>query len=185
MTTCEQRCGGRWSDGRDFLERALARSKGVAVPVQVKALKGAAHLAFVQSDTDRAEALSEECLAQCRELGDTAGIAFSFRRLGAIAARRGNLVVASSLTEESLVLFREVGDKQGIAWALNNLAASIGDQGEYARAISLREEGLALCRELSSQEDTAWALSHLGEVFLQQGDAVKARSLLEESVALT
>ena len=176
---------GHWSDGRDFLERALARSKGVAVPVQVKALKGAAHLAFVQSDTDRAEALTEECLAQCRELGDTAGIAFSFRRLGAIAARRGNLVVASSLTEESLVLFREVGDKQGIAWALNNLAASIGDQGEYARAISLLEEGLALCRELSSQEDTAWALSHLGEVFLQQGDAVKARSLLEESVALT
>src|SRR6266581_8182368 len=44
---------GHWSEGRDFLERALAGSKGVAVPVQVKALKAAAHLAYVQGDTDR------------------------------------------------------------------------------------------------------------------------------------
>ncbi len=39
---------GLWSEGRDFLERALAGSKGVAGPVQVKALKAAAHLAYVR-----------------------------------------------------------------------------------------------------------------------------------------
>ncbi len=111
---------GHWSDGRDFLERALVGSKGVAVPVQVKALKAAAHLAFIQSANHRAEALYEECLAKCREVGDTAGMALSLRRLGAIAARRGNLVGAISLTEESLALFREVGDKAGIAYALNH-----------------------------------------------------------------
>ena len=111
---------GHWSEGRTFLERALAESKGVAVPVQVKALKAAAHLAFIQSANHRAEALYEECLAKCREVGDTAGMALSLRRLGAIAARRGNLVGAISLTEESLALFREVGDKAGIAYALNH-----------------------------------------------------------------
>src|SRR6266849_11009695 len=73
---------GHWSEGWNFLERALAGSKGVVVPVQLKALKAAAHLAYVRSDTDRAEALSEECLARCRELGDTVGIAFSLRLLG-------------------------------------------------------------------------------------------------------
>ena len=41
---------GHWSEGWNFLERALAGSKGVAVPVQVKALKAAAHLAYVRSD---------------------------------------------------------------------------------------------------------------------------------------
>ncbi len=178
---------GHWSDGWNFLERALAGSKGVAVPVQVKALKAAANLAFAPSDNDRAEALYEECLVRCRELGDTAGIALSLRRLGAIAARRGNLVVAISLTEESLALFREVGDKQGIAMALNNLASSIGDLGrrEYARAISLLEEALALFREVGDKQGIALALCLLGEVALQQGDTVKARMLLEESVALS
>src|SRR6266699_148634 len=175
-----------WSEGWNFLERALAGSKGVAVPVQVKALKAAANLAFIQSDNHRAEALYEECLAKCREVGDTAGMALSLRRLGAIDARRGNLVGASSLTEESLALFRKVGDKQCIAWVLIHLANMLFlSKGDPAKVHALLEEGLALCRELSSQEDTAWALSHLGEVFLKQGNAVKARSLLEESVALS
>jgi predicted ATPase len=51
---------GHWSEGRNFLERALAGSKGVAVPVQVKVLRAAASLADSQGDTDRAEALYEE-----------------------------------------------------------------------------------------------------------------------------
>jgi predicted ATPase/serine/threonine protein kinase/DNA-binding CsgD family transcriptional regulator len=179
------RIRGHWSDGRDFLERALVGSKGVAVPVQVKALKAAAHLAFIQSDNHRAEALYEECLAKCREVGDTAGMALSLRRLGAIAARRGNLVGASSLTEESLALFRGVGDRAGIAYALNNLAASIGDQGEYARAILLLEESLALFREVGDKEAIAWVLIHLAYMlFLSQGDPAKVHSLLEEGLAL-
>jgi predicted ATPase/class 3 adenylate cyclase/DNA-binding CsgD family transcriptional regulator len=176
---------GHWSDGRDFLERALAGSKGVAVPVQVKALKAAASLAFVQSDNERAEALYEECLARCREVGDTAGMALSLRRLGAIAGRRGNLVVAILHTEESLVLYREVRDKAGIALALNNLASQIGDQGEYARAIALLEEALALYREVGDKAGIAWVLIHLAYMlFLSQGDPAKVHALLEEGVAL-
>ena len=129
-----------WSEGGTFLERALAGSKGVEGPVQMKVLKAAAHLASVRSDNDRAEALSEECLARCRELGDTAGIALSLRILGMIARNRCNFVVACSRTEESLALFREVEDKEGTASALNNLANIVSQQGEYARAISLKEE---------------------------------------------
>jgi len=176
---------GHWSEGRTFLERALAESKGVAVPVQVKALKAAAHLAFIQSDQDRAEALYEECLVRCRELGDTAGIALSLRRLGAIAARRGNLVVASSFTEESLTIGRVVGDKEGIAWALTNLAYTGSQQGEYARACALYEESLAMHRELGNIEGIIFSLFGLaGTLFLSQGDPAKIHALLEESLAL-
>src|SRR5262249_42766450 len=75
---------GHWSEGWSFLERALAGNKGVAVRVQVKALMAAGHLAFAQSDDDRAEALYEAILAQCRELGDRAGIALSLHRLAGI-----------------------------------------------------------------------------------------------------
>src|SRR6266567_3296157 len=69
---------GYLSEGRTFLERALAASEGIeASSIGAKALFTAAHLAFVQSDYKRAEALCEESLALYRELGDQRGIAFS------------------------------------------------------------------------------------------------------------
>jgi len=176
---------GHWSEGRDFLERALARSEGVAAPVQVKALKAAAHLTYVQGDTDRAESFSEECLTRCRELGDTAGMALSFRLLGLIAWLRCNFVVACSRTEESLALFREVGHKEGTAWALFNLASLVSQQGVYDRAISLIEEALALFRALGNRQGIAWSLLELAWVlFISQGDPVKVHTLLEEGLAL-
>jgi predicted ATPase/class 3 adenylate cyclase/DNA-binding CsgD family transcriptional regulator len=176
---------GHWSEGWSFLERTLAGSKGVAMPAQVKALKAAAHLAFVRSDTDRAEALYEEILARCRELGDTAGIALSLRLLGAIATLRGNLAVAYSLTEEALALFREVEDKEGIAWSLVNLGWVVSQQEEYARAISLTEESLALFRELRHNRGIAWSLFGLVDVlFSSQGDPAKVHALIEEGLAL-
>jgi predicted ATPase len=177
---------GHWSEGQNFLERALAGSKGVAVRVQVKALKSAAHLAYVLRDIDRAEVLSEECLARCQELRDMAGIALSLRLLGMIAEWRSNFVVAYARTEESLALFRELGDKEGIAFLLIELANLLFiSQGDPAKVHALLEEGHTLWRELGYQNGTARALVLLGQLFLQQGDTVKARSLLEESVVLS
>ena len=176
---------GYVSEGRTFLERALAGSKGVAGSVQVKVLKAAAHVAFVQGDNVRAEVLYEECLARCRELEDIAGIALSLRVLGVIARRRSHFAVAISLTEESLALFREVGDTEGIAWSLQNLAGLASMQGEYARAISLREESLALFRVLGNIEGITFTLVGLAvTLMLSRGDQATGRALLEESLAL-
>ncbi len=174
-----------WSEGLDFLERALAGGEDVAAPLQVKALKATAHLTYTRSDFDRAEALSEECLALCHELGDTEGIALSHRLLGCIASRKCNFVVACSLTEESLALFRELGDKEGIAWSLHNLSDNISIQGEYAKAISLEEESLALFRELGHKMGIAWSLLQFADVLIiSQGDPSKIHTLLEESLAI-
>jgi predicted ATPase/class 3 adenylate cyclase/DNA-binding CsgD family transcriptional regulator len=176
---------GHWSEGWDFLEWARAGSKGVAVPAQVKALKAAARLAYVQGDTDRAESLYEECLAWCRELGDTAGIALSLRLLGGIAMMRGTYAVAYARTEEALARFREMGDKEGIAWSLFNLAHMVNQQGEYARAISLIEESLARFRALGNIEGIARSLFELAmTLFFSQGDPATVHTLLEEGLAL-
>jgi predicted ATPase len=177
---------GHWSEGRGFLERGLAGSKAVAAPLQVKALQAAAHLAYVGNDTDRAEALLEECLARCRELGDTAGIALSLRLLGLIAWLRCHFVVACSLTEESLALYREMGDKKGTARSLHNLGGLVSQQGEYARAISFQEESLALFREVGDIFGIAWSLLELTDMlFSSQGDPAKVHTLLEEGLALS
>jgi len=176
---------GHVSEGLTFLERALAGSKGVAAPAQVKALKAAAHVAYVGGDNERAEALSQECLARCRELGDMAGVALSLRVLGLIAERRFNFAVATSLTEESLALFREVGEKEGTAWSLNILASLVTLQGEYARARRLQEESLALFRALGNIEGIACSLDGSAvTLMLSQSDQATGRALLEESLAL-
>jgi predicted ATPase/transcriptional regulator with XRE-family HTH domain len=179
------RIRGHWSEGWNFLERALVGSKGIPVQVQLKALMAAAHLAYIQDDTDRAEALYEECLARCREVGDTSGIALSLRLLGAIAARRGNLGVSYALTEEALALFRALADEEGIACSLINLAATVFRQGEYARAHVLYEESLAIHRELENKEGIAASLFRLAWIrFASRGDQAIVRSLLEESLKL-
>jgi len=64
---------GYWSEGRGFLERALAAGVSLAdtwidTSVRAKALLAAANLAFVQVDYKRTEVLSEVSLSLYREL---------------------------------------------------------------------------------------------------------------------
>jgi predicted ATPase/class 3 adenylate cyclase/DNA-binding CsgD family transcriptional regulator len=178
------RVRGHVSEGRTFLEQALVKSKGIEAPVRVKALIAAARLADSQDDTDRAEALCDESLALCRELGDTRGIALSLHLLGKIASWRSNLGVAES--EEALALFREVGDKDGIASSLADLAHHVYHQGEYARAMSLHEEALVLWREVGHKDRVAQSYVCVAEMlFFSQGDPARVYPLLDEGLALS
>jgi predicted ATPase/class 3 adenylate cyclase/DNA-binding CsgD family transcriptional regulator len=177
---------GHWSEGRTFLERALAESKGVPASVLVQALITAANLANMQADNDRAEALAEKSRALCQELGNRRGIALSLRLLAVVAARRGNLAAERMLNEEALALFREVGDKEGAAWSLYNLGWLAINQGEYAKGHTLLEESLALHRELGNKWGIAISLSALASALVDsQGDPAAIRALLEESLALS
>jgi predicted ATPase len=180
------RIHGPISEGRNFLERALAESQGVTASVQAWALAAAANLANMQADNDRAEALAEESLALFRELGDTQGIALSLRQLAFVAKRRGTFAAARSLNEESLTLFREAGDNENAAWSLFNLAWLAITQGEYGRGHTLLEESLVLHRELGNKMGITLLLWSLAEVrFASQDDQATVPTLLEESLALS
>ncbi len=178
---------GHWSEGRNFLERALAVSEGIeASSVGAKALFAAALLAFVQSDYERAEALSEGSLALYREVGDPWGVAFSLLTLGNVAWVRGNTVAARSMTEEALALYRKIGLKEYVAWSLFSLALLDNSQGEYTKAYALFEESLAIHRELGNKRGIAHSLSQLAQVlFVSQGDQERVRSLIDECLALS
>src|SRR5258708_25267373 len=83
------RIHGHISEGRNFLERALAAREGSEASVQAKALIAAANLAFIQSDYDRMETLCKQSLALYRELEDQPGIQQSIYLLGNVASTRG------------------------------------------------------------------------------------------------
>jgi len=177
---------GYHSEGRTFLERALAAYQGVATPFQARALGAAGRLALNQGDMDSAEKLCEQHLALCRELGDTAGIALSLQRLAVVAWVRNNTTAAYALTEEALTLWREVGDKAHVAWALGWLAYMASQQGEYARGLALCEESLAIYRQLENNIGVADILCRLAEArYVSQSDPELIVSLLEESLAIS
>ncbi len=184
---------GHLREGRQWLEKALTRSDGVAPSLRAKALNSAGMLAYSQGDHDRATTLCEESLALFRELAAQSpeemtfkrGIAISLYRLGLVAWARLNYSVADSLGEEALALFRELGDKEGIADSLGMLAYVAINRGKYARARSLIEEGVALFRELGDKWGLAYSLLHLARAIFFQGDHATAQSLLEECLAIS
>ena len=176
---------GYFSEGRDFLERALSRSDDVAAPIRAKALYAASQLQKVLGSLDRAEAFGEQSLALYREFGDAVGNATCLHLLADIAWERGNLAVARSLGEESLRLFREGGDITSIAEVLLHLGTLAVEQGEYARGRDLLTESLRINRELGNTRTMADSLLNLARLYYVSGSDVAQAHTLKRKAAKT
>ncbi|HZU00201.1 MAG TPA: tetratricopeptide repeat protein [Ktedonobacteraceae bacterium] len=181
---------GHFSEGRNFLERALSigasfANTQIAASARAKALAVAADLAlFDLYDANQAEGLCRESLTLYRTLGDKQGIATSLSLLGWVAQRRFNREEACALHEEGLALSRELGDKRGIAEALYDLSYLAFSQGDYDKAYALKEESLALFRELGDTWSIAYLLLQVVSVASYQGNYDKACPAAEEGLAL-
>jgi len=182
----------RWciSEGRIWLERALANHEAVTPLVRIKALSGAAWLFFHTGDVERAEALYEECLhlyQEAKEITKTWGTSspdwlgwFAFW----LALRRDNEDVVRSLLEASRALAREAGDKRSLAILLHFLSCAASNQGEYREARSLQEESLALSQEMNYKQNIAWSFFHLGRLLFTLGEEAHAEAFLQDCLAL-
>jgi predicted ATPase/tRNA A-37 threonylcarbamoyl transferase component Bud32 len=137
---------GHFSEGRTFLERALAQSEGESTSLRASVLRAAANLAEGQGDHARADMLVQQSLALYRELGDTRGIANSLFQVQGAAWRRGKLAEVITLMEERVRLMRQVGEPWEVGEALFYLADTVIMHGEYARGQALFEEALVLFR---------------------------------------
>src|SRR5216683_2022068 len=143
---------GPLSEGRAFLEQALAASEGMAMPVRAKALWVAINLAEQQDDLDRAEVLAQESLVLCRQLEDSEGTARSLRLLGRIHCEQGELAGARALVEEEIAIFRQVGNTREIGLGLLFLTEMLIDAAsDPATARPLFEEGLKLAQAVGDQ----------------------------------
>jgi non-specific serine/threonine protein kinase len=175
---------GYLSEGRGWLEAALASSGPAAPLARARALDGAGKMASFQGDNAAAVTLYEEVLALRRELGDTQGSAESLISLGQAAYMQDDHARGIALQEEGLALFRELGDKQGIATSLYALGDSVRGEGDYVRAAALFEESLALSRALADRRGSAFSLDRLGLMAFLRGDCARAEALHQESLAL-
>jgi tetratricopeptide (TPR) repeat protein len=172
-----------WSEGREWLQRALAQSAGPPVTREyVKALNAAVLLAVEQADTRRAHQLAEENLTLSRQMGDVDSLACALSSLGLVLWKQKDYAAARACGEEGLALFRELGDRFAVAESLHNLGHIAINQDDYIAAQSYLDESLSICRGLQNEIGVTEALGDLGLLAYLQNDHAAARSYLEESL---
>ncbi len=177
----------RWSvsEGRAWLDRALANSEGISPSVRAKALVNAGWLAYLQGESDRAEELCQQSLALQREVSDTRGMVWSLYHLGVVAYRKGETALAGSLLQECRACAEEIGDGRSVAYILLFLGIAAIERGEYAAARSSLEESLALLRKMNNNEDIVWSFFHLARALFALNEKTYAQALVEEGLAFT
>ncbi|MDQ7842645.1 MAG: tetratricopeptide repeat protein [Armatimonadota bacterium] len=175
---------GYLSEGREWLESALAKGTQTLTTSRVKALNGAGILALIQGDFPRAAAVGEEALELSRRLGDKRGLASCLNILGLNACRLEKYDQAAQLGEESLALNREVGDRWGVAGARLTLGLVARGQRDFGRAATLLQESVEQFRQLGDKWASTVTLNNLGLVLREMGDYQRAQTVLEETLAL-
>jgi predicted ATPase len=81
---------GHWSEGRDWLERVVAKEVGAWPQTHGRALTELGRLALYQGDDARAASALEQALTLCRRAGDRHGITYALYLLGIGAEDVGN-----------------------------------------------------------------------------------------------
>ena len=173
---------GHWSEGRRWLERALAGGTGTRQASRATALLGSGVLALWQNDCGQAETCLRKSLALYRALGDDRGISAALSFLGWRASDQGDWGAAGTLWQGSLALARDAGDASAVARDLTHLARLAEAQGDYRRAARMFEESWALRREGGDRTGLAGVLLSWGLLQLIQGDYEGARQRLTESM---
>jgi tetratricopeptide (TPR) repeat protein len=177
---------GYHSEGRRWLEEALAIDGRGSPGVRAMALAGVGELAAHQGDLDRAKEVCEEGLQllehEAREASEVKlGLLAS---LGFMAWQREEHDKATQLFEEGLALSQEISDTWWLAISLSNLALVSQSQGDSERATELYEESMDLFREQGNKQNLAYCLNNLAMLVYSQGDLGRAAQLTEEGLVL-
>jgi predicted ATPase/class 3 adenylate cyclase len=174
---------GYHSEGRRWLQEALAVDEPGSPVSRAMALAGVGWLAAHQGDLDPAQEACEEGLQLlANEASEAKRCLLVF--LGWVEREREDYRRATQLFEESLALSRQMGDTYWHATSLSNLALVSHYRRDSERATDLYEHSMDLFREQGDKQSLAYCLNNLGMVVYSQGDLGRAAQLTEEGVAL-
>ena len=172
------------TEGRRWLEGAMARSEGEAPDLRAAIFSGAAQLARGQGDYEDATRYFTQSLELYRTLDDKKNVAATLNNLGVVATSQGDYERAMAVIKESLAIKAELDDRNGVSIALNNLANLSADRGDYSEARRYLEESVAIQRVFGNRHMLAVSLNNLGYVARCLGKYEKARTYIEESLQI-
>jgi predicted ATPase len=174
------------TEGRDWLERLLARPSTNPGRGRARALVGAGALAWRQQDLAHAERRLREAVEACRSVDEPAGLASALKHLGLVAlySQPPRYAEAERLVAESLTLRRALNDRDGVASCLNDLAVIALQQRHFLRAQPWLEESEVVCRELGNRYALVFVLFNQSLVALAREDHERAAVVLREGLTL-
>jgi predicted ATPase/DNA-binding SARP family transcriptional activator len=175
---------GFFSEGRRWLEQAIAEGDAAGPALHATAHDGAGALAESQGDLPAAAVHHETALSLRRESGDRRGEARSLVDFGIIADKMGEPERAQQLFEDALAIARAEADHAQIAACLANLGFVSLDQGDLQHAAASFRESLAVFRDLGDQRNVSYVLSGLGTLVFLQGDYGSAAAIQEEALRM-
>jgi predicted ATPase/DNA-binding SARP family transcriptional activator/DNA-binding CsgD family transcriptional regulator len=172
------------SEGRRWLEKALAKSGALRTPLRARALNETGFLILFGGGFEQAIAMLEESLALSRELKDSSSAAGAVRSLVYALAHAGDSVRVAQLREEAEALIRGPLDQRSRAGLLEALTLAALDASDYEGALAYAAEAYAAYRALGDVQGTVVALAALGMVSLTAGDPEQAQAYLAENLEL-
>lgn len=176
--------GNLASEGRTWLQEALALSPNPPAALQAKALYVLGALAWQQGDFAEARRSLKESVTLHNSYDDVAGKAKALGTLANVATEEGNYNLARRYYEESLVLGRSVNHLPSVASATHNLGILGSQQGYFAEAKIRYEESLQLFRQLGNEQSVANNLNSLARVSWELGDVVLAETFATQALPL-
>ncbi len=175
---------GQLTEGRMWLERALAQSERLLPHLRAELLNGAGRLAVLQEDLNAARPLLQEHLVVRRALDDAHGIGEALNSLGALYYRDENFSASYAAYQESLEIFRALHHTGLVARALANLGELDVLQGELERGLQRLEESHILFKEIGALRGESIVLINLGTAALRANDVPRARAAFRDSLEL-
>jgi tetratricopeptide (TPR) repeat protein len=176
---------GYLREGREWLDRLLARCAHAAPEHRAKALVPAGWFARVLGEYGQATALNEDALDLCRLVDDRPGLAEVLNQRGAVALYTCDLARARTCFDESLALADELRERWARTIPLVFLAHTAAFDLEWnARARANAEEALALFTEVDDRSGGAHAHIVLGLGAHLEGDDAGALAHLDQAVML-
>lgn len=173
---------GHLSEGRRWIDRAIARTDGAHEALRAKAVAAAGALAYRQGDYERARSLADSSLALHRRLGDEVETARALGELANIAVALGDYDDAMSKYSAAVDRFRELGDRTRVAQVMANMGAVANMQGDHELGRGLTREALGLQQELGNTEAATISMHNLARIDLRTGGLADAAALLHESL---
>jgi predicted ATPase/transcriptional regulator with XRE-family HTH domain len=174
--------GGHLREGREWVERALAR--GGSASSRIAGLFAGAHGALIQADFSQAVAWAHEGLELVPESGDDRFEGRLLYILMTTAWMQGDVPLARLRAESAIARLRDLNDRTWLAWALSDMGTVMSVAGEPEQASRLSAEGLALHRELGNATGVAINLMDVGAIAHQAGDMAAAAKAYAESLAV-
>lgn len=178
---------GSYSEGRDWLVKALAKAEGVKAPPawQARALAGAAWFTLIRGLPEPAQQLAESGVRAAEGCGDYDAVLQCGNVLGGVLRLRGDLKGARDVFQEALAhaASRPTDYRRGTVLVSTGLVE--GALGEYESAVAHLEEAIRLHRHAGRLIGVAVALRCLSEVQWRMGDYAGALRSAEESLQLS